>query len=152
MFEEKIVEAGYNLPEAPKPLAAYIPAAISGNLVFTSGQLPLVNGELKYTGKTGADISESDAKKAAEYAALNCLSVIKSVTGSLDKIEKIVKITVFVNSAPDFTNQPIVANGASDLLEKIFGEAGKHARSAVGVSGLPKNAAVEVEIIAQVKI
>jgi len=151
MFEDKILELGYKIPEAPKPLAAYIPALAVNNLVFTAGQLPVVEGALKYTGKVGFDIPEEEAQKAAEYCALNCLSVIKSVIGSLDKIERVVKLTVFVNSAEGFVRQPAVANGASELMVKIFGEAGKHARSAVGVNELPLNAAVEVEMIVQVK-
>ena len=151
MFEEKISELGFTLPEAPKPLAAYIPSLAVNNLVFTAGQLPLVNGELQYKGKVGLDLSAEEAKKAAEFCALNCLSVVKSVIGSLDKIERIVKLTCFINSADGFTAQPAVANGASELMVSIFGEAGKHVRSAVGVNELPLNAAVEVEMIVQFK-
>ncbi len=151
MIEEKIIELGYELPEAPKPLAAYIPALKVDNLIFTAGQLPTVKGELKYTGKIGADLSEADAQKAAEISALNCLSVIKSVIGNLDQIEQVVKLTVFVNSADYFTNQPKVANGASELIAKIFGEKGKHVRSAVGVNELPLNAPLEIEMIVKIK-
>jgi enamine deaminase RidA (YjgF/YER057c/UK114 family) len=151
MIEEKLKELGLELPRAPKPLAAYVPGVRINNLVFTSGQLPLLNGELKYKGKVGEDITEAEGKKAAELCALNCLSVLDMTVGGLDFIEKIVKITVFISSAPGFTNQPEVANGASELLEKVFGYKGKHARSAVGVSELPRNASVEIEVIASVK-
>lgn len=151
MVEDKIKEMGFEVPEAPKPLAAYIPALIEGNLVFTAGQLPMASGELKYKGKLGKDISEEEGQRAAELCALNCLSVIKSVTGTLDRIERIIKVTVFVNSADGFSMQPKVANGASEFFVKIFGEQGKHVRSAVGVNELPLNAAVEVEIIAKLK-
>lgn len=150
MFEEKIKELGHELPEAPKPLAAYIPAIRTGNLVFTAGQLPLVKGTLKYKGKLGSEVSDSDGKKAAEYSCLNCLSVIKSIAGSLDNIKQIIKVSVFVNCTTEYTNQPEIANGASELLVKIFGEKGKHARSAVGVSQLPKGSPVEIEIIAEI--
>lgn len=151
MFEEKIKQLGFELPEVAKPLAAYIPAKKIGNLVMTSGQVPVVKGEMKYVGKVGEDISEEDGQKAAQICALNCLAAIKSVIGSLDNIEEIVKLTVFVNSANGFTAQPKVANGASELLGKIFGDKGLHARSAVGVNALPLNAAVEIEMIASVK-
>ena len=151
MIEEKIKELGYNLPAPPKPLAAYVPALQVGELVFTAGQLPIVDGNLKYTGKLGKEVSENDGKTAAEFCALNCLSAVKGVIGNLDKIEQIVKLTAFVNSAEGFTNQPIVANGASELMEKIFGKNGSHARSAVGVNELPKNAAVEIEMIVKLK-
>jgi len=116
LIEQKIKELGYELAEAPKPLAAYVPCVQSGNLVFTAGQLPLVNGELKYSGQVGKDISEEDGKKAAEISLLNCLSVIKGMTGDLDKIKRIVKLTVFIASPTDFYKQPAVANGASELL------------------------------------
>lgn len=151
MVEEKIKELGYSVPEAPKPLAAYIPALKDGSLVYTAGQLPTASGELKFKGKLGKEITEEQGKQAAELCALNCLSVIKSVAGSLDNIERIIKVTAFINSAPGFTDQPKIANGASEFLVKIFGEEGKHVRSAVGVNELPLNAAVEVEIIAKLK-
>ena len=151
MIEEKLKEMGIEIPEAPKPLAAYIPAIKVGNLAFTAGQLPLKNGKLVVEGKLGRNLSLEEGVKAAEQSAINCLSVLKSVCGNLDNIEQIVKLTVFVNSTDDFTAQPAVANGASELMVKIFGEAGKHARSAVGVSQLPLNAPVEVEVIAKLK-
>lgn len=151
MIEDKIKELGYTVPEAPKPLAAYIPALRDGNLVFTAGQLPSASGELKFKGKLGKDLTEEEGKKAAELCALNCLSVVKSVAGSLDNVERIIKVTAFINSAPGFTDQPKVANGASEFFVNVFGEMGKHVRSAVGVNELPLNAAVEVEIIAKLK-
>lgn len=151
MIEEKIKQLGFELPEVAKPLAAYIPAKQVGNLVMTSGQVPVVKGEMKYVGKVGKDLSEEEAQKAAQVCALNCLAAIKSVTGSLDVIEEIVKLTVFINSADGFTAQPKVANGASELIGKIFGEKGLHVRSAVGVNELPLNAAVEIEMIVRVK-
>ena len=151
MIEEKIKELGFELPEAPKPLAAYIPAIQAEKLIFTSGQLPTIKGELIAAGKLGKDVSEEEGRKAAEICALNCLSVIKSVTGNLDKIERIVKLTAFINSGEGFTSQPKVANGASELVGKIFGENGKHVRSAVGVNELPMNAPVEIEMIVKLK-
>lgn len=151
MIEEKIKDLGYSLPEPAKPLAAYVPAVLVDNFVFTAGQLPVVKGELKYTGKVGKEVTEDDARKAAELCLLNCLAAVKGTVVNLDNIEKIVKLTVFVNSAAGFTGQPKVANGASELVVSIFGEAGKHARSAVGVSELPLNAPVEIEMIVKIK-
>ena len=151
MIEEKLDELGIKIPEAAKPLAAYIPATISGNLVYTAGQLPMVDNKLLLEGKVGTDVSFEIGIKAAEICAINCLSAIKSVVGDLDKIRRIVKLTVFVNSAEGFTKQPQIANGASELLVKVFGEAGKHVRSAVGVNELPINAPVEIEMIAEIE-
>ena len=151
MVEEKIKELGFELPEAPNPLAAYIPALQIGDLVYTAGQIPMIKGELKYKGKIGQNLNIEEGRKAAEVCALNCLSVIKSVIGDLDKIERVVKLVVYVNSADVFTEQPKVANGASELIGKIFGEAGKHVRSAVGVNELPIDSAVEIEMIVKVK-
>jgi enamine deaminase RidA (YjgF/YER057c/UK114 family) len=151
MVEAKIKELGFTLPEPAKPLAAYIPAVKIDKLVYTAGQLPSVDGKLKYKGKVGYSVSEADAQKAAELSLLNCLAVIKSVCGDLDQIEQVVKLTVFVNSADGFTNQPKVANGASELLLKIFGDAGKHVRSAVGVNELPIDAALEIEMVVKLK-
>jgi enamine deaminase RidA (YjgF/YER057c/UK114 family) len=150
MIEERILELGLKVPETPKPLAAYLPAVTINDLVFSAGQIPIVSGSLKYPGKVGKDLYEAEAQKAAEICVLNCLAAIKGVIGNLDKIKRIIKLTVFVNSADGFTSQPAVANGASGLLVKIFGENGKHARSAVGVNELPMNAAVEIEMIVQV--
>lgn len=151
MIEEKIKALGIEVPEVAKPLAAYIPAKKVGNLVMTSGQVPLVNGQLKYSGKVGVELSEEEGQKAAEICALNCLAAIKGILGDLDKIEEVVKLTVFVNNKDGFTAQPKIANGASELIGKIFGDKGLHARSAVGVSGLPLNAPVEIEMIVKVK-
>jgi len=150
MIDSKLQELGLQLPQPPKPLAAYIPGVRVNNLVLTAGQLPMLNGELKYKGKIGSDLSEADGKKAAELSVLNCLSIVKSIAGNLDSVKRIVKLVVYVNSAPGFTNQPEVANGASELIEKLFGEKGRHVRSAVGVSELPRNAAVEIEMIVNV--
>lgn len=152
MLEQKLKEQyGYNVPEAPTPLAAYIPAVQDGKLIFTSGQLPIQEGKLQFTGKLGKDISDVDAKKAAEICIVNCLSVVKTFAGSLENIDKILKITVFVASGEGFTAQPAIANGASELLVNVFGEVGKHARSAVGVAELPLGAPVEIEMIARLK-
>jgi enamine deaminase RidA (YjgF/YER057c/UK114 family) len=151
MIEEKIKELGFELPEVARPLAAYIPAKQVGNLVMTSGQVPLVKDIINYAGKIGSDLSEEDGQKAAEICALNCLAAVKGVVGSLDKIVEVVKLTVFVASATNFTAQPKVANGASELIGKIFGETGKHVRSAVGVTALPLNASVEIEMIVRIE-
>lgn len=151
MREEKLLELGLTLPQVAKPLAAYVPALSVGNLVMTSGQVPLVDGVIKYKGKLGKDLTEEEGKKAAEICALNCLAAVKSVAGDLDKINRVVKLVVFIASAEGFVNQPEVANGASELIGKIFGEAGKHTRSAVGVSELPKGSAVEIEMIVELK-
>lgn len=150
MIEEKLKKLNIKIPVAPKPLASYIPVTRVGNLVFTAGQIPLENGTLKYKGKIGKEIDLETGKEAAKLCAINCLSVIKSEIDDLDKIKKIVKVTVFVNSVDGFTDQPKVANGASDLLVELFEEKGKHVRSAVGVSELPIDASVEVEMIAEI--
>lgn len=151
MIEDKIKELGYELPEPAKPIAAYLPSMQTGNLIFTAGQIPIVNGELKYKGKVGFILTLEEAQKAAQICVLNCLGVIKNIIGSLENIEQIVKLTVFVNSADNFTLQHLVANGASELLGEIFGDRGKHARSAVGVNELPGDSAVEIEMICRVK-
>jgi len=150
MIEDKIKELGLELPEVAKPLAAYIPAKQVGNLVMTSGQVPLVKGVINFAGKVGSDLTEEEGQKAAQICALNCLAAIKGVIGNLDKIVEVVKLTVFVASAETFTSQPKVANGASELIGKIFGESGKHVRSAVGVTSLPLNASVEIEMTVRV--
>ncbi|GAW92280.1 RidA family protein [Calderihabitans maritimus] len=151
MIEEKLKELGLQLPEAPEPLAAYVPAVKVDKWVYTAGQIPLIGGSLKYRGKLGRDLTVEEGYKAAEICALNCLSVIKAAVGSLDQIERIVKVVGFVNSAPGFIEQPKVINGASELLGKLFGEAGQHARSAVGVNELPADAPVEIEMIVKLK-
>ncbi|HEY6438141.1 MAG TPA: RidA family protein [Ignavibacteriaceae bacterium] len=151
MFEDKIKQMGIIIPEVVKPLATYIPAMQVGNLVMTSGQVPISEGKVKYLGKVGSDLSEEEGKEAAKLCALNCLSAVKSVLGSLDKIKRVVKLTVFVSSAEGFTAQPKIANGASEFIGEIFGDAGKHVRSAVGVSELPLNSAVEIEMIVEIQ-
>lgn len=150
-YEKKIQELGLTLPEAPKPVAAYVPGVKIDKYIYTSGQIPFVNGELKYKGKVGKDVTPEDAYEAAKVCALNCLGVVKSLAGSLDNVEKIVKVVGFVNSAAGFNQQPQVINGASELLGEIFGEAGAHARSAVGVNELPMDATCEVELIVKIK-
>ena len=151
MIEEKIIQLGFTLPAAPRPLASYIPAVKSGDLVFTAGQLPIKDGSLLFKGKLGKELNEDDGKKAAQLCALNCLSVIKNEIETLDNIDRIIKLTVFVNSSEGFINHPQVANGASDLIKEIFEENGKHVRSAVGVAELPLNAPVEIEMIVRTK-
>jgi enamine deaminase RidA (YjgF/YER057c/UK114 family) len=147
---QRLAELGLVLPPVVTPLAAYVPAVRFGDLVFTAGQLPMVNGTLETVGKVGAEISPEEATACARIAALNALAAVVSVTDDLDAIVRIVKLTVFVASAPDFGGQPEVGNGASTLLGEIFGDAGRHARSAVGVAVLPFNAPVEVEMVVAV--
>jgi enamine deaminase RidA (YjgF/YER057c/UK114 family) len=146
----RLIEMGLALPEVAAPLASYIPAQRSGNMVYTSGQLPLVDGELIATGKVGADVDQETAIECARVCALNALAAIVSVVGDIDRVTQVVKVVGFVASAPDFTGQPAIINGTSDLLGEIFGDAGVHARSAVGVAALPKGAPVEVEMIVEV--
>lgn len=150
-IEAKLEAMGLELPAAPKPLAAYVPAVKVDTFVYTSGQIPFVNGELKFKGKVGKDLTEAEAYEAAKVCVLNCLSVIKAEIGELDHIERIVKVVGFVNSAPGFSMQPKVINGASELLGELFGEKGQHARSAVGVNELPLDAACEVEVIVKIR-
>lgn len=151
MVEAKLQEMGIVLPKAPKPVAAYVPAVLVDKYIYTSGQIPFVEGELKFKGKVGGDLSEGEGYEAAKICAINCLSAVREVAGSLDNVERVVKVTGFVNSASGFSGQPKVINGASEFLGEVFGDAGKHARSAVGVSELPLDAAVEVEIIVKLK-
>ena len=139
------------LPEIPKPVAAYIPAKQTGNLVFTAGQLPMVNGELITKGLLGQDVEIEDAKNAARICTLNALAAIKGVIGDLDRIKQVVRVVGYVASTPTFTQQPAIVNGASELLLEIFGEKGKHARSAVGMAVLPLNASVEIELTVEVE-
>ena len=147
--DERLVELGITLPAVVAPVAAYIPAVVSGNLVYTSGQLPMVDGVLPETGKLGADVSAERGKELARQCALNALAAVGSVIGSLDRITRIVKVVGFVASDPAFTGQPGVINGASEVLGEIFGDAGVHARSAVGVAVLPLDSPVEVELIVE---
>lgn len=146
VVEAKLAELGLTLPEVVPPLATYQPAVRSGSYVFTAGQLPMVKGNLPVTGKVGAEVSAEQAKELAATCALNALAAVKSVIGDLDKIARVVKVVGFVASAPDFTAQPGVLNGASELLGAVLGDKGVHARSAVGVTVLPLDAPVEVEI------
>ncbi|MFD3870419.1 RidA family protein [Streptomyces sp. NPDC058623] len=146
VVDAKLAELGLTLPDVVPPLATYQPAVRSGDYVFTSGQLPMVKGTLPVTGKVGAEVSAEQAKELAATCALNALAAVKSVVGDLDKIARVVKVVGFIASAPDFTAQPGVLNGASELLGAVLGEKGVHARSAVGVAVLPLDAPVEVEI------
>lgn len=148
--EERITELGLELPEVVTPLASYVPTARTGSLVYTAGQVPLVKGEITVTGKVGAEVSAEVAAEQARICALNCVAALKAEVGELSRVVRIVKVVGFVASAPDFYGQPQVVNGASDLLGEVFGDAGKHARSAVGVAVLPRNVPVEVELIAEV--
>lgn len=147
--ERRLAELGLELPEVAAPVAAYVPAVITGNLVHTSGQLPFINGELPASGKVGAGVDADTAKVLARTAAVNALAALKAMIGDLDRVTRIVKVVGFVASDPSFTGQPGVINGASELLGQVFGEAGAHARSAVGVAVLPLDAPVEVELIAE---
>ncbi len=150
--ESKLKELGLTLPPAPKPVASYIPTLIISDLLFTSGTLPMKDGKVFYTGKMGEKNNTIDiGYEASKLAVLNSLSAVKETLGSLSKIKRVIKVTGYVNSAPGFTDQPKVINGASDLLVSIFGDHGKHVRSAVGVAELPLNALVEIEFIYQIQ-
>jgi len=147
--EERLAELGLRVPDVAKPVATYVPAVRSGNLVFTSGQLPMRSGELMQTGKVGDDVSPEEATVCAQQCALNAIAAVKAELGDLDQVKRVVKAVVFVASTPDFTGQPQVANGASELFGSAFGDAGVHARSAVGVPVLPLDAPVEVELVVE---
>ena len=146
---ERLRELGISLPQVAAPVAAYVPAIRTGNQVWTSGQIPFVNGELAATGKVGAEVSAEDAYNYARIAALNALAAVDALVG-IDKVTRVLKIVGFVASAEDFGGQPAVINGASELMGEIFGDAGAHARSAIGVAELPLNSPVEVEIIVEI--
>ncbi len=146
----RLNELGLVLPEPPKAVAAYIPALITGNLCFTAGQLPLKDGRLVAEGRVGADVTPEDAYQAARQSALNAISVAAQAAGGVDRLKRVVKVVGFVQSDDGFHGQPGVINGASELFESVFGEAGRHARSAVGTNALPLNAAVEVEAVFEV--
>ena len=146
-LDDRLAELGLQVPASSKPVAAYIPAVASGNLVYTSGQLPMVDGVLPATGKVGAEIDADAAKQLARTCVLNGLAAARSAIGSLDRITRVVKVVGFVASDPSFTGQPGVINGASELLGEIFGDAGAHARSAVGVAVLPLDSPVEIEFV-----
>ena len=145
----RLGELGLTLPPVVAPVAAYVPAVRTGDLVFTSGQLPMVAGQLSAVGKVGAQVSPEQAKELARTCALNALAAVEALVG-LDAVVRIVKVVGFVASAPDFTGQPAVINGASELLGEVFGDSGRHARSAVGVACLPLDAPVEVELVVEV--
>jgi len=147
---ERLAELGLTLPEVVAPVGAYVPAVRSGSLVFTSGQMPMVDGAMVAVGKVGALVSPEQAKELARTCALNALAAIEALVG-LDAVVRVVKVVGFVASTPDFTGHPAVINGASDLLGELFGEAGQHARSAVGVAALPLDAPVEVELVVEVR-
>ena len=148
--EERLAAMGLAVPAVAKPVAAYIPALRSGHHVFTSGQLPMRDGQLMQTGKVGGEVTQDEAVECARQCALNALAAVRAEVGELSAVKRIVKVVVFVASTPDFTGQPLVANGVSELLGQAFGEIGRHARSAVGVSVLPLDAPVEVELIVEV--
>lgn len=148
---EKLDSLRIQLPPAPKPVAAYVPGVLVDGWIYVSGQLPFKDGELQYKGKVGLEITAEQGFAAARLCALNCLAVAADLAGSIDNIERVVKVTGFVNSARGFTEQPLIINGASELLGSIWGPAGAHARAAVGVNELPLNAAVEIEMIFKIR-
>jgi enamine deaminase RidA (YjgF/YER057c/UK114 family) len=149
--EDRLGALGIELPAAPAPVASYVPVVVSGAFAYVSGQVPLAEGAPLATGKVGADVDLEEAANAARRCALQVLAALRAELGSLDRVRRVVKVTVFVASAPGFTDQPKVANGASDLLGEVFGEAGRHARAAVGVAELPLGVPVEVEVIVEIQ-
>ncbi len=146
---QRLKEAGITLPTPPAPVGSYVPGMRVGNLVRVSGQIPMVDGKLTAAGRVGRDLTLEQAQAAARVCGLNALAIASDIAGGLDRIARIVRLAVFVNSADGFTDQPKVANGASDLMVEVFGDQGRHVRAAVGANGLPLNAAVEVELIAE---
>jgi enamine deaminase RidA (YjgF/YER057c/UK114 family) len=148
-IRSRLINLGHSVPSAPKPVAAYVPAIRTGNLIFTAGQLPLISGQMAAVGKVGSEVDIDEAKKLAELCALNCLAAVETIL-PIENIVRIVRVVGYVNGAPGFTNQPTVINGASELFVNLWGESGKHARSAVGVADLPLNAPVEVELTVEV--
>lgn len=148
--EDRLAELGLELPASTPPLASYVPVVVTGNLAFVSGQVAIEDGTPMWTGHVGAEVSLEEAGQAARRCALQALGILRAELGSLDKVRRIVKLTVWVASAPGFTDQPKVANGASDLLQEVFGEAGRHARAAVAAPELPLGVPVEVELVAEV--
>jgi enamine deaminase RidA (YjgF/YER057c/UK114 family) len=148
--EDRLADLGFSVPDVATPVASYVPAVRTGSYVYTSGQLPMREGALMTTGKVGDAVSPDDAAACAQQCALNAIAAVKSEVGDLDAVKRVVKVVCFVASAPDFSGQPQIANGASDLLGNAFGDAGLHARSAVGVPVLPLDAPVEVEILVEV--
>ena len=149
--EERVEELGLSIPQVPKPVAAYVPAVRTGSYIYTSGQLPMRGGTLIATGKVGGEVSAEQGVECAQQCALNAIAAVKSVIGDLSNVVRVVKVVAFIASTPDFTGQPGVANGASELIGKVFGEAGQHARSAVGTPVLPLDAPVEVEMVVEVR-
>ena len=149
--DKRLEELGIKLPVPPDPLGAYVPAIVSGQLLYISGQLPLIDGNLAYKGKVGGDVKKEEAYKAARIASINALAAIKKNLGGFDKLERILKLTGYVASAQGFNSQADVVNGASEFFFEVLGETGRHARVAVGVSELPADSPVEIEVIAEVK-
>lgn len=149
MIEKRLEELGIILPTAPKPAGSYIPVVTSGNLAFVSGQIPMKDGQVVFTGKVASERTTDDAQKAARLCAINILAQLKANLGSLDRITKIIRLSGFVNSAPEFADHPKVINAASDLFFEVFGENGKHSRIAVGVASLPLNSTVEIDAIVE---
>ena len=146
--EERLKDLGYELPAIPRPAGSYVPAARAGSLLFTAGQLPFKEGALEYVGKVGREVSVEEAQQAARLCAINALAAVEAEAG-LENVRRVVKVTGYVSSAADFNNQPMVLNGASELLGEVFGEKGIHARSAVGVAELPLDAPVEIELVVE---
>lgn len=150
MIEDRLASLGITLPSPPTPAGSYLPVVISHNLAFVAGQIPTEAGQIKFKGKVGKDITIEAGREAARLCTINALAQLRSALGNLDRIKRVVKVTGFVNCDPSFADQPKVINGASDLLVQVFGENGRHARAAVGVSSLPLDSAVEVEFIVEV--
>jgi len=150
MIDEKLASLNIILPNPPKPAGSYVPVVVTGKLVFVSGQIPIKDGKVAYLGKVPKDISVEEAQKAAKLCIINALAQIKNEFGSLDKISKIIRVSGFVNSAPEFTEQPKVINAASDLIFEIFGMKGLHSRIAIGAASLPLNSCVEIDMIAEI--
>lgn len=151
IIEARLKELGVTLPTPPMPVASYVPVTISGSIAFVSGQIPIADGAIKYVGKLGVDVPMEAGQAAAQLCAINVLAQLKAAIGDLDRVVKCLKLGVFVNATPEYSQHPEVANGASDLIAALFGEAGKHARAAVGVGSLPRGVAVEVEAIFEIK-
>ena len=151
IIEARLKELGVTLPVPPMPVASYVPVTISGNIVFVSGQIPIADGAIKYVGKLGVDVPLEAGQAAAQLCAINILAQLKAAIGDLDRVVKCLRLGVFVNAAPDYSQHPEVANGASDLIAALFGDAGKHARAAVGVGSLPRGVAVEVDATFEIK-
>ena len=150
MIEKRLKDLGISIPNAPKPAGSYVPIVLTGKLAFVSGQIPIKDGQVVYQGKVGDTQSIDDAQEAAKLCVINGLAQIEAYCGTLDNLEKIIKISGFVNSTKDFTEHPKVINAASDLLMKIFGEKGRHSRIAIGVSSLPLNATVEIDMVVEI--